>query len=64
MSCTSQEVWAAIPYAARSALAGHVSDVDRWTNERIQVTPWCLLPLWIKEMIHAETTCEEMESAS
>ena len=67
---TTKEVWSALPYQARRALIPADLDVydglesvdlDVWTNDRIQVTPWTLLPSVIREVLHTTTTCAEME---
>lgn len=66
-SPTTREVWSALPYAARRALipADLVDmcdgiDLDTWTPDRIQVTPWTLLPSEVREAIHTMVTCADM----
>ncbi len=68
MMTTAADVWSALPYSVRHRLAsvadaGLAEGVDNtvWTLARIQVTPWALLPLPIRELIHDATTCQEME---
>ena len=65
MSATTREVWASLPYRARAALLPDDltrtgSDLSIWTVERIQATPWTLLPDGIKQAIYDETCCEEI----
>jgi hypothetical protein len=54
MAITSRDVWGALPYSARFALLTSdfpVADGSNWTAERVQVTPWGLLPQHAKEWI-------------
>lgn len=64
---TTREVWSALPYAARRALIPsdlsemvESTDLDTWTPDRIQVTPWSLLPGEVREAIHTMVTCSDM----
>jgi hypothetical protein len=67
MICTTAQVWSALPYVAREALLTLIDlsdsgiDTSVWDSRRIQVTPWALLPLEIKERLHDVTTCGVME---
>jgi hypothetical protein len=54
MAITSRDVWSALPYSARFALLTSdfpVSADSPWTAERVQVTPWSLLPQHAKEWV-------------
>jgi hypothetical protein len=67
MICTTAQVWSALPYVAREALLTIIDpsdsgiDTDVLDSRRIQVTPWALLPVEIKERLYDSTTCGVME---
>jgi hypothetical protein len=61
MTITSRDVWSALPYSARLALLTSDFPVEigsNWTAERVQVTPWTLLPQhareWIRDALSGE----------
>ena len=71
MTISTAQVWSAIPYSVRFALIPEdladcdgmeAVDLDVWTNQRIQVTPWSLLPQPIREALHAMTTCDQADA--
>ena len=59
---TTQQVWEAIPYSTRLALIAGLSEEYHIHHERLARTMWSVLPEHTREAIHAETTCEEMDT--
>jgi hypothetical protein len=65
---TTRQLWSVLPYVARRALIPEDMyddypqlDSGTWTHDRIQVSPWYVLPHEVKEAIHGMVACVEME---
>jgi len=72
MTITTAEVWSALPYSARRVLipedladfVGDTVDLGTWTHDRIQVTPWFILPPLIQQAVHSLTTCDDIDASA
>lgn len=65
---TTRQVWSVLPYSVRRVLIPEgiytdypALDADTWTLDRIQVTPWYILPAEVKEAIHGMVSCSAMD---